>query len=243
MFGLDHLTSSLFYNKVKATSFVHRGFKEMVDGKTPSTNMQNKQTKANNIGKGLLSRTGWLHTHHGCAWELWLIRACCSREIQRSQGRIRLHVAISGKEPPSQLGEWFLIKACHLCISRKSPMIQTYLKTARICYGQKTKCEGQAAPVSVYPPASTWVLGLLWSLFVLLYMYTVLPSQTMILRLLLHQIHFIFNGFLNPWPRYSSPRVSLCVFFIVLVSSTMRLVIWHDCSFSISVRSKHNSRG
>lgn len=155
-----------------------------------------------------------------------------SGDLQGASDRMLLSQGTS----PSQLGEWFLLKACHLCISRKSPMIQTYLKTAGICYGQKTKCEGQtcglpAAPVSAYPPASTWVLGvwrgLLWSLFVLLYMYPVLPSQTMILRLLLHQIHFIFNGFLNPWPRYSSPRVRLCVFFIVLVSSTTRLVIRH----------------
>lgn len=165
MFGLDHLTQSLFYNEVKATSFVQTEVsKKWPTGRLQvpicKTNKQKPTTLAMACCQGRVDSTPIMV----CAWELRLIRACCSREIQRSQGRIRLHAAISGKEPPSQLGEWFLLKACHLCISRKSPMIQTYLKTAGICYGQKTMCKGQtcglpAAPVSAYSPASTWVLA------------------------------------------------------------------------------------
>lgn len=89
-----------------------------------------------------------------------------SRELRE---KIRPHATISRKEQHSQLGGWFLLQVCHLCTSTKSlrwelPMIQIYLRTAGICYGQKTKYKGQSCglPASLalaYPPASPWGLA------------------------------------------------------------------------------------
>lgn len=69
----------------------------MADGKTPSTNMQNKQTKANNIGNGLLSRTVDSTPIMVCAWELWLIRPVAQERSRDLKGESdRLHTLESG---------------------------------------------------------------------------------------------------------------------------------------------------
>lgn len=168
MFGHDYLIESLFYNEVKATSYIQLDVsKKWSMGKLQvpicKTNKQKPTTLAMACCQGWVGSTPMMV----CAWELQLMPA--AQERSRDLKRESDHILLSQeKSNIHNLGEWFLLKVRHLCISRKSlswdsPMIQIYLKTAGICYGQKTKSKGQTwhLPASL-PQLTHLLLPQLW---------------------------------------------------------------------------------
>lgn len=147
---------------MRTISCAHRDgrFKEMVDGKTPSTNMQNKQTKPKNTDD--ICCQGWVVSTPTmlCAWELLAAAQHLKRDFD--------HIA-EGKEQNSNLVEWFQWTECHLCTVRKSlnwqsPMIKIYFKKVAGCLPwAEDKMSGPdlwfaCLSLLTSSPACTWVL-------------------------------------------------------------------------------------
>lgn len=182
MLGHSHLTQSLFSNQVRTILCTHRDgcFKEMVNGKTQSTNMQSKQTKPNNIDH--ICGQGWdvPTTTMVCAWSSrsWLLLSSPRQVWPYS----------SGKEQNSSLVEWFLWMVCHLYTIRKpvswlSPTIHIYLKGCRLSVVGPHGLP--PSPIAAYCPAcalSFCSIGLLMQLLACLCMHPLLLSQSAILR-------------------------------------------------------------
>lgn len=217
--GCSHLTQSLFSNETRAISCTHRNgcFKETVNGKTPSTNMQSKWTKPNSIDD--ICGQGWdvPTTTMVCALELHLLTAA-----QHSKKDLTIQLRTRAKFKPCRVVSLDGVSPLHHQKARKLVITHdpNLLKTWQvICCGHP-----RFASLSHRSSLSCFCLEFLLSGRIAdaasrLSLHAPCPSVTEgDFKAPLGQIHFILNGFLISWPLCLPLRIRAGVLFMSLCS-------------------------